>query len=43
MQLVDLSVAVDAIPNRVASDVEEFSPARAVPGLAPNSCVPNFG
>ena len=40
-QLVDLSVAVDAVPNRVASDFAEFSVVCAVSDLAPNSCVQN--
>ena len=38
-QLVDLGIAVDAIPNRVASDVAEVSPVRAVPDSVPNDCV----
>ena len=42
-QLVDLFIAVDAIPNRVASDFADVSLVRAVPDLAPNSCVQKSG
>ena len=39
--MVDLSIAVGAIPNRVVSDFEDFAPVRVVPDYAPNSCIQN--
>ena len=41
-QLVDLSVAVDAIPNCVSSDVADVSHSRVVSELAPSSSAHDF-
>ena len=37
-----MSVAVDAIPNRVSSDVAELSHSRVVPELTPTSSAQDF-